>query len=66
MVINALFTHVSCCVLLYLSLIKWSIAKQALLQIVVEERNFAVKDFCFLLEMYLAAWFLGHLRCCDI
>lgn len=61
MVINALFTHASCCLLLWLSLIKRDIAKEALFAHCDRRKRsyFVVKDFSlFFFEVLQVLWAL--------
>lgn len=59
MVINALFTHASCCLLLWLGLIKRDIAKEALFAHCDRRKRsyFVVKDFSlFFFEVLQILW----------
>lgn len=59
MVINALFTHASCCLLLWLGLIKRDIAKEALFAHCNRRKRsyFVAKDFSlFFLEVLQVLW----------
>lgn len=59
MVINALFTHASCCLLLWLGLIKRDIAKEALFAHCDRRKRsyFVLKDFSsFFFEVLQVLW----------